>query len=259
MLLAIIACARPSQVVPVGEPRREHSQKLVLIPAGKFLMGHDSDGDHSPVHKVRIDAFYLDAYEVTNAEYLEFCREKEHGLPQFWEIEEFHSGPEFPDHPVIGVSWVDAKKYAEWRGMRLPTEAEWEYAARGGLEGKLYAHGDDLDPTVARYWDWGSETHEKSDPVGSYPPNGYGLYDMTGNVAEWVADVYVEDFYSTSVEDNPRGPKKGKFRVVRGGGWHSGPSCVRVHFRAALSPGWVDFNVGFRCARDIEESPQEND
>ena len=222
---------------------------LVLIPGGEFLMGKDGEGDHSPAHSVYIDSFYIDAYEVTNSQYFAFCEEMGHRLPEFWRMDEFNCGLDFPDHPVVGVSWRDAEKYADWAGKRLPTEAEWEYAARGGLVGKNYPKGDDLDSTLANYalkgWTKGTV------PVGIYPPNGYGLYDMAGNVVEWVSDYYADDYYNTSPYKNPTGPEKGKFRVIRGGGWHSGPSCNRVFFRNALPPGWVDFNVGFRCAKDF--------
>jgi formylglycine-generating enzyme required for sulfatase activity len=229
---------------------------MVLVPAGEFVMGKDEEesaaADHSPAHRVRIDAFYLDRFEVTNAQYLEYCEQTGARLPEFWGMEEFHSGPDFPDHAVVGISWSEAQAFAEWAGKRLPTEAEWEYAARGGLVGADYPHGDDLHPTVANYWLW-SELRSVGNgvvPVGSYPPNGYGLHDMAGNVAEWVADRYDAEYYGRSADANPPGPERGRFRVFRGGGWHTGPGCVRVFFRNALPANWRDFNVGFRCASD---------
>jgi formylglycine-generating enzyme required for sulfatase activity len=220
---------------------------LVLIPGGAFEMGDESRPDRRPVHTVRIDTFYIDAREVTNAEYLAFCEATERNLPEFWGMQRYRSGPDFPDHPVVGVSWYDATAYAEWRGKRLPTEAEWEYAARGGLVGEPYPHGGTLAPSDGNY--------SKSElngpvPVGSYPPNGYGLYDMLGNVCEWVFDRYHPDYYSASPDDNPRGPEEGDLRVIRGGGWHTGPGCTFVYHRNALRGNWLDFNVGFRCARD---------
>ena len=227
---------------------------LVLIPGGAFLMGADSEGDHSPVHEVSIDAFYMDRHEVTNARYLRFCEATGHRLPDFWSMAGFRCGPDYPDHPVISVSWTDAVAYAEWCGRRLPTEAEWEYAARGGLAGMKYPRGDTLDPS-----DGNHNRSGKGGPVavGSYPPNGYGLYDMQGNVVEWVWDYYAPDYYSSSPPANPQGPASGRFRVIRGGGWHSGPSCNCVYYRNALPPGWVDFNVGFRCARDLDSPSDE--
>jgi len=224
------------------------TEELALIPGGEFLMGSDLDGDHNPVHKVYIDPFYMDKYEVTNTKYLKFCKITGHQLPEFWGMEGFRCGLDYPNHPVVGVSWHDAVEYAVWCGKRLPTEAEWEYAARGGLAGMSYPNGETLNPSDGNYTKSG-----KGCPVavGSYPPNGFGLYDMQGNVVEWVLDFYDPNYYSSSPSSNPQGPSSGKFRVIRGGGWHSGPYCNRVYYRNALPPNWVDFNVGFRCAKDF--------
>ncbi|KPJ60970.1 MAG: hypothetical protein AMJ46_04125 [Latescibacteria bacterium DG_63] len=220
-----------------------------MIPGGEFVMGSGTEGDHSPAHKVHIDSFYMDKYEVTNAQYLLFCKETGRKMPEFWGIDKFRCGPDFPDHPVIGVSSYDAEAYAEWCGKRLPTEAEWEYAARGGLEGKDFPSGDTIDSTLANCSRSGTGG---TVPVGSYPANGFGLHDMAGNVCEWVSDYYDGEYYSRSPTDNPKGPETEKFRVIRGGGWHSGPHCSRVYFRNALRGSWIDFNVGFRCAKDIK-------
>ncbi|MGD2178600.1 MAG: formylglycine-generating enzyme family protein [Anaerolineae bacterium] len=224
-------------------------EALVLIPGGELVMGSDSEGDHYPAHKVCLDPFYIDRYEVTNARYLRFCDATGHRLPFFWDMRGFRCGPGYPDHPVVGVSWRDAAAYAAWCGKRLPTEAEWECAARGGMAGKNYPNGDTIDLADGNY----SES-EKRGPVvvGSYPPNGYGLYDMQGNVVEWVGDWHAADYYSDSPVLNPRGPEKGKFRVIRGGGWHSGAYCNRVYYRNGLPPNWLDFNVGFRCVGEVE-------
>jgi sulfatase modifying factor 1 len=234
----------PNQVTMVNV-----TGELVLVPSGEFLMGSDLEGDHSPAHRVYIDSFYMDKYEVTNAQYLRFCEATGHRLPEFWGMDGFRCGPDYPNHPVVGVSWRDAVEYAAWCGKRLPTEAEWEYAARGGLVGMSYPNGETLRPSDGNCTESG-----KGGPVtvGSYPANGFGLHDMQGNVVEWVWDRYDSDYYSSSPLANPQGPESGRFRVIRGGGWHSGPSCNRVYFRNALPPGWVDFNVGFRCARDLE-------
>jgi iron(II)-dependent oxidoreductase len=228
--------------------------QLVLIPGGEFMMGRDGEGDCAPAHTVRIDSFYIDRYEVTNAEYYGFCQATDHPLPELWGMAEFHCGPEFPDHPVVGVSWRDANAYARWAGKRLPTEAEWECAARGGLVDMDYPNGPDLDPSLANYFIRDPAQREQyrggTAPVGRYPPNGYDLHDMAGNVVEWVADWYDAESYRASPRANPTGPETGKFRVIRGGGWHSGPYCNRVYYRNALPPQWLDFNVGFRCAKD---------
>ncbi len=252
-IYVLLACAVAAGTLASTSNRISQSQtapaaEMILIPGGEFLMGGDGEDDHMPIHKVYVDTFYMEKYEVTNAQYHAFCKETGRKLPELWGMNEFRCGLDFPDHPVVGISWGDAEKYAEWSGKRLPTEAEWEYAARGGLSGEKYPNGDTIDSTTANYHRSGKSAGTVS--VGSYPPNGYGLHDMTGNVVEWVADYYDEDFYETSPYKNPKGPEKGKFRVIRGGGWHSGPYCSRVDFRNAILGGWIDFNVGFRCAKD---------
>jgi sulfatase modifying factor 1 len=232
------------------------AEELVLIRGGEFLMGSDAEGDHSPVHTVYVESFYMDKYEVTNAQYLAFCEVAGQRLPEFWGMDRFRCGPDYPDHPVVGVSWHDAVEFATWSGKRLPTEAEWEYAARGGLAGMNYPNGDTLNPSDGNYNKSG-----KVGPVavGSYPANGYGLHDVQGNVVEWVWDYYDADYYASSPTSNPRGPESigsrleaARFHVIRGGGWHSGPYCNRVYYRNALPANWVDFNVGFRCVTDIK-------
>jgi iron(II)-dependent oxidoreductase len=248
-LLHAIVAAQPDT-----KPRKTNPLPpgTVLIPAGQFTMGHASEGDHNPTHKVQLNGFYIDAREVTNGQYAKYIQETGAREPEFWGMEQYHSSPDYPDHSVVGVAWTEAKSYCEWAGKRLPTEAEWECAARGGLVNKDYPHGDELTPKVANYWQWDKLAPSGGEIVaaGSYPPNAFGLYDMAGNVAEWVADRYDEDYYKDSPKENPTGPDKGRFRVIRGGGWHSGPSCNRVYYRNALPANWRDYNVGFRCAKD---------
>ena len=225
------------------------TEELVLISGGEFLMGADPESDHYPVHTVCLDAFYIDRCEVTNAQYLRFCKGTGHRLPFFWGMAGFRCGPDYPNHPVVGVSWRDAVAYATWCGKRLPTEAEWECAARGGLVGKNYPNGDTIEPADGNY-----AKSDKRGPVavGSYPPSGFGLHDMQGNVVEWVWDWYAPGYYAYSPVVNPKGPESGRFRVIRGGGWHSGAYCNSVYFRNALPPNWLDFNIGFRCVKGIE-------
>ncbi len=225
------------------------SVKMVLIPGGEFLMGKNTAyaSDWQPEHRVALDSFYLDAREVTNAEYLAFCQATGHALPEFWGNNTFKSGPGFPDFPVTGVSSFDAESYAKWAGKRLPTEAEWEYASRGGLAGKNYPFGDQIDSTKANY----GKKFKGIIKVGSFPPNGFGLFDMSGNVWEWTADYYDGGYYNHSPAENPKGPEGGRFRVIRGGSWHSGAMCLQTYFRNGLPASWVDFAVGFRCAKDL--------
>ncbi len=254
LLLSVPALVALSAAAAAAKPsaREARDTTMVLVPAGEFTMGVEGTGDGSPAHAVRLHAFLVDRPEVTNAEYAAFCKATDRKLPFFWGIDRFRSGPKYPDHPVVGVSYGDAQAYAKWRGKRLPTEAEWERAARGGLAGRKYVDGDALDSSRVNYTRSGKDGPL---PVGSYAPNGYGLYDMAGNVQEWVADRYDGGYYAVSPGEDPPGPEKGRFRVIRGGGWYTGPMCMDVALRYALPPSWVDFNVGFRCARDAEPKP----
>jgi formylglycine-generating enzyme required for sulfatase activity len=231
-----------------GPALRKSTSEMILVPGGEFAMGSDTDGDHSPAHPVRLQPFYIGKYEVTNAEYLEFCQATGHRLPEFWGEDIRRSGSGFPNHPVMGISWQDAADYAEWRGMRLPTEAEWEYVARGGRTGLNYPTADALSPDDANY----AASLGGPVEVGSYPPNGLGVYDMSGNVFEWVADWYDGAYYAHSPTEDPGGPESGKHRVIRGGSWHSGPFCLRTYYRNGLPPQWVDFGVGIRLAKDAD-------
>jgi len=228
----------------------EELSQMVVIPGGSFLMGVEGTGSDSPKHLVHLHSFLMDRTEVTCRSYLSFCQATGHHLPFFWNRPGFNCGEQYPDYPVVGISWHDAQAYAEWAGKRLPTEAEWEYAARGGHVDWKYPHGNELTPADGNY---GSSELDGTVRVGSYPPNGYGLFDMMGNVVEWVRDRYGETYYGESPEWSPEGPDTGRFRVIRGGGWKSGPGCVSIAHRNALPSNWVDFNVGFRCVRDIPE------
>jgi formylglycine-generating enzyme required for sulfatase activity len=223
--------------------------EMVLIPAGEFRMGKNSQSpsDWQPEHNVTIASYYMDKKEVTNKQYYDFCMATNTTLPQFWRMKEFRSGMDFPDYPVVGVSYFDAEKYAKWCGKRLPTEAEWEYASRGGQEGKNFPNGDSADSTQINF----GRKYKGIIKTGSLPPNGYGLYDITGNVWEWTSDYYSDDYYSVSPAENPKGPDRGRFKVIRGGSWHSGAMCVQTYYRNGLSPSWVDFAVGFRCVKDV--------
>ena len=223
---------------------------MVLIPAGNFIMGKNTEApsDWKPEHSITLNAFYMDKLEVTNKQYYDFCVVTNTAMPQFWGLKEFRSGPDFPDNPVVGVSYFDAEKFARWSGKRLPTEAEWEYAARGGMVGKNFPFGDVIDSAKVNY----GRKYKGTLKVGSFSPNGFGLFDITGNVWEWTSDFYSNDYYANSPVENPKGPSTGRFKVIRGGSWHSGPMCVQTFYRNGLSPSWVDFGVGFRCVKDIK-------
>lgn len=247
VILSILA------VLSIGLSAQSDSYRgMVLIPSGDFIMGNDITNElgFSPAHKVKVDSFYMDKCEVTNRDYFKFCQETGHKRPEFWNTDIFESGEKYLDYPVVGINWYDAIKYAEWAGKRLPTEAEWEYAARGGLVGKDFPNGNEWTKEKARQDSSGWKN--LIEPVGKYEPNGFGLYDMSGNVWEWVSDRYSADYYEVSEISNPKGPEDGKDRVIRGGGWHSGLTCKKVYYRQGLPGHWCDFAVGFRCVKDID-------
>ena len=229
---------------------------MAFIPAGEFLMG-DNNGENNekPEHRVKLDAFYMDSYLVTVAQYQRFLNTNpKHKKPDKWDQQ-----LQNPRRPVVYVSWHDATAYATWAGKRLPTEAEWEYAARGGftgLDGKpkyKYPWGsDEIDESKANYgnqWssDWKQGAGKYLKEVGSYEPNAFGLYDMAGNVWEWCADWYGQ--YSDRDEVNPTSPQSGTLRVYRGGSWSSYARSVRSAYRHYWTPDIRYDFLGFRCAR----------
>ena len=239
----------------VAEITGKDGAPMALIPAGEFQMGsNDGGNDEKPVHTVYLDAFYIDKYEVTNALYKEFMDATGHSASPGFHSSRYNA----PNQPVALITWGDAKAYAKWAGKRLPTEAEWEKAARGGLARKKYPWGDDITHDDANYdGAGGNDRWEYTAPVGSFAPNGYGLYDMAGNVGEWCADWYDEDYYSNSPRRNPKGPHLKKYivanhRVLRGGSWGDTPSNLRVAGRSGNDPAAGYNSYGFRCAKDLK-------
>jgi formylglycine-generating enzyme required for sulfatase activity len=211
---------------------------MVKIPAGSFMMGC-SPGDaecldrEKPSHVVRLKAFWLDATPVTQAQYRAAVG-----------AELSHFGGR-PTCPVESVTWAEARDCCAKLGKRLPTEAEWEYAARAGATGARYG---DLGAIAWTADDSGEQTH----PVREKAPNVFGLYDMLGNVWQWCADWYDENYYARSPAENPGGPASGAGRVLRGGSWNLEPWDVRVSSRIGTPPGYRVITYGFRCARDAE-------
>jgi len=231
---------------------------MVLIPSGSFQMGKEgSSRNEMPVHSVYLDAFFMDKTEVTNHQYAKCIQEgicKELYYAHSFSHENYFGSPEYDNYPVIHASWEHARDFCEWRGARLPTEAEWEKAARGGLEGQSFPWGDqDPDCSIANYLGKDGYCIGDTASVGSYPPNGYGLFDMSGNVWEWVSDCYKRDYYSQSPERNPPGPLCTNNRVLRGGSWTDSRIYLGVATRYWYQADHRGFGlnyIGFRCARD---------
>lgn len=225
-------------------------QPMVLIPAGEFAMGSDrGQDDEQPVHRVSIKAFYLDALEVTVSRYAEFLMSQKPDPPFKWN--EASDGPHV-NKPVVGVNWYDARDYCRWVGRRLPTEAEWELAARGA-DGRMYPWGS-THPTKghanAGQTKW--RGYDTLTNVGQFElgktPNG--VYDLAGNLWEWVADWYDAAYYQFSPRENPSGPSAGPLRVLRGGAWNNDSKAIRSANRAGYAPDARRNDVGFRCAKD---------
>jgi formylglycine-generating enzyme required for sulfatase activity len=217
-------------------------------------MGSNDDDDEKPPHKVNLSEYFIGKYPVTNREYQAFVKDAKYKAPKGW------NGDQFPqnkaEHPVVNVSWHDAVAYCAWlskktgKTYRLPTEAEWEKAARG-TDGRKYPWGNKPEPNrdLLNYNDNVEDTTE----VGSYEDgrSPYDVYDMAGNVLEWVHDWHGETYYQKSPPKNPLGPNSGKYRVLRGGSWYDGNDFARSAFRGYVTPDVIYYNFGFRCARSL--------
>jgi len=269
-------------------PEIIRSEGMILIRGGDFQMGtNDGLPYEAPVHTVEVESFWIDESEVTVAEFSKFVEATGYrteaetfgwsGVFNFetgewdrvegvnWRTPDGGKTPANPQEPVVQVSWNDAAAYAKWAGKRLPTEAEFEYAARGGLVGKKYAWGDELKPggkPQANWWQGkfpDKNTNEDGflsrAPVKKFAPNGYGLFDMTGNVWEWNADWFAGDYYENSPRKNPKGAAVGDERVIRGGSFLCAENhCTnyRVAGRSRATPDSGLNNLGFRCAKDAK-------
>lgn len=225
--------------------------EMVLIPEGDFLMGSEAGADtERPTHRAWIDCFAISRCATTNRLYRIFVENTSRALPLGSDDPRFND----PDQPVTSVSWFDAVDYCAWladvtgKPYRLPTEAEWERAARGDIEGKLYTWGDEPpheQPCYSELWLTGPER------VGQRPPNGFGLYDISENVHEWCSDWYDERYYSVSPDRNPRGPESGTRRSSRGGSWRHQIKIARVSARSSIPPQYRYSDYGFRCAMSV--------
>ncbi len=282
-IASFIGCGEDNGAVELPEDEHVEVEGMILIPAGEFEMGdHFGEGypNERPVHTVYVDAFLIDVYKVTNAQYAEFLNAygknvdaAGHELLRInssWCLIEkvgntYKPKAGYENHPAALVTWYGAAAYAQFYGKRLPTEAEWEKAARGGLVGKRYPWGNDIFHDDANYdGTGGRDKWDRTSPVGSFPPNGYGLYDMAGNVWEWCADEYDSGYYSSEyAKNNPKGPgvavtfKNDDFtnvtarRVLRGGDWGDNLLSLRCTTRYDVAPPSTSLAIGFRCAQDL--------
>jgi len=252
-------------------------QKMVLVPAGAFFMGTDDEKrleDEHPEHQVYLNAFYIDKFEVTNAAYKKFVDETGHRVPRpvfqgreypnAWENDTYPEGK--ANYPVVFVTWSDADAYCKWAGKRLPTEAEWEKAARG-IDKRIYPWGNEFDPTLLNSGMHNAKGEpadgfEQLAPVGSFPGGAspYGAMDMQGNVAEWIADWFDEDYYKHSPARNPKGPQMGRYRVIRGTGWGAFHTYhIQCTNRGSSKPPAKRDSLGFRCVMDVKTNRTQDD
>jgi formylglycine-generating enzyme required for sulfatase activity len=263
ILFVSLSCSFKGNSGPGGSARNDQKFKeidgMIYIPGGTFKMGSNKKRNEYPIHTVTISSFYLDRHEVTVEEYKRFCTATRRKMPEQPEWNE-------AGHPVVKVTWIDARDYAKWAGKRLPTEAEWEYAARGTAKSFYYTYGESKHrgknygdiadetfhqiraqfPVVEKYYDGFVYTA----PVETFPRNIFGLYDMEGNVLEWCADWYDPKYYRKSPKKDPKGPETGKYKVIRGASWNRGFRYLRATYRTYY-PVKADYDfLGFRCARD---------
>jgi len=251
--------SQPQHAQPVGKD----GAPMVVVPSGEFPMGvpeGDRDGgrDEYPRHQVFVDTFYMDTFEVTNGRYLEFVKATGHRVPQnptnptrnLWQGDAITDS--LADRPVINVDWYDAEAYCKWAGKRLPTEAEWEKAAKGTSDRRFpWGNVEPTDKHLNFNQRWIGE--KTLMPVGSYEAgkSPFGVYDIVGNVWEWVNDWYDPRYYEKSPEKNPQGPDTGTMKIIRGAGWQNETPAVRIFTRVNSAPTVRNESTGFRCAADV--------
>jgi len=244
----------PSTVQLPAEITGKDGIPMVLVPAGEFIMGSDKgDDDEQPIHRVFLDSFYMDKFEVTNGRFAKFVEAIQIEPP--WGFADKETPVVHSDRPVRWVNWMEAMGYCLWAGKRLPSEAEWEKAARG-TDGRIYPWGND-QPTAAHAVFGLKEGADTISLIGNRDKgkSPYGVHDLAGNLYEWVTDWYDEEFYTKNPTINPRGPVEGTAKVQRGGSYINNPYRLRSSFRTKGDPTEHDPNVGFRCAQDAPKLP----
>jgi len=248
--------------------------EMVRIPAGTFIMGSDRKSDRNayrvelPQRKVFLDAYDIDKYEVTTVQYLKFVLATNRPPQVDWKFDGGNFQETMAAHPIMHVTWYDADEYCRWAGKRLPTEAEWEKAARGDQDARIYPWGDEMAGLSRSNFGrsgLSGPVRDRPERLLLYPPiisvfknenavSPYGIFQMVGNVAEWVADWYDKDYYKSAPDRNPKGPDKGSHKGFRGGGWIDSTPTVRVSQRNGTDPKTSMNWLGFRCARDVKET-----
>ncbi len=246
-------------IMPWNTAIGANTKDMVLIPQGEFTMGSKDHSDETP-HRVVLDRYYIDKYEVSNAKFQKFMKETKHTAPAYWDDPRLNA----PEQPVVGVNWYDASTFCKWEGKRLPTEAEWEKAAKGPDESH-YPWGHKINPTFANY----AQNEGKTRPVNSYEKgvSGYGVFNMAGNVFEWVSDWYGPKYFQVSRALNPQGPSyglnfanQGPVKVIRGGSWFAPQTSLHTSHRFWNQPENNSYGVGlgFRCAMTAQGNSLEN-
>jgi len=230
---------------------QSHDGSMAVVPAGEFIMGSSmGEADEQPVHWVYVGTFFMDTYQVSVSQYARFLDATSQEAPPDWSI---MNRSQHQKRPIVNVDWPEAKAYCTWAGKRLPTEAEWEKAARG-TDGRIYPWGNELPMGFhanMKKEQWSD--HYVLSPVGMYEDgkSPYGIYDMAGNVWEWVSDWYDPDYYQNSPSQNPTGPPTGDHKVIRGGSWGSTPKDLRSSDRDNHVPSARGMGTGFRCAKTL--------
>lgn len=252
----------------INERGNATQKKLIFVQGGVLVMGSPSgDEDEKPMHVVFLKSFYIGRYEITNAQYAKFLNyyksDKvksgrfsgkkmiyEHELGIVKNGNKWFSQPGYEKHPVVNITWYGANEFCQYLGCRLPTEAEWEYAARGGKNTKKYRYSGSNKPyEVAWYY---QNSGKKTHPIAKKRPNELNIYDLSGNVWEWCSDIYDKDYYKKSPKYYPKGPKQGLYRVARGGSYISSLSNLRNTDRVRALPDDKSSAFGFRIVKSIE-------